>query len=102
MQLGDFLGLFCITLIGLAVATVAFVFEKICFHGHKWWRGKKDTRSAVIAPISAVCQAVAPEILNMSQYELDIEIEKLTREIDRMLLTDKEIRNILQELLYIK
>lgn len=102
MQLGDFLGLFFVTLIGLAVATIAFFGEKIYFHGREWWRQKVTRSSAVIAPVSAVCRPIAPEILNKTQYQLDVEIEKLTQEIDRMLLTDKEIRNILQELLYIK
>lgn len=42
------------------------------------------------------------KISNEAHYQLELEIEKLTEEIDRMLLSDKEIRGILQELFYSK
>lgn len=99
MQLGDFLGLFCITLIGLSTATVTFIWERIPAKYCKSWR-KKTTNTAAVSPVSAVCKPVVPnqKILNTNTYQLELEIEKLTEEIDRMLLTDKDIRGILYEL----
>lgn len=98
MQLGDFLGLFCITLIGLSTATVTFIWERIPKYCKSW--RKKTTNAAAVSPVSAVCKPVVPnqKISNTNTYQLELEIEKLTEEIDRMLLTDKDIRGILYEL----
>ncbi|XP_046447021.1 glutamate receptor ionotropic, delta-1-like [Daphnia pulex] len=102
MQLGDFLGLFCITLIGLSTATVTFIWERIPKYCKSW--RKKTTNTAAVSPVSAVCKPVVPnqKISNANTYQLELEIEKLTEEIDRMLLTDKDIRGILYELFYTK
>jgi hypothetical protein len=98
MQLGDFLGLFCITLIGLSTATVTFIWERIPKYCKSW--RKKTTNATAVSPVSAVCKPVVPnqKISNTNTYQLELEIEKLTEEIDRMLLTDKDIRGILYEL----
>lgn len=105
MQLGDFLGLFCITIFGLSFATLIFAGENILFKSSEWWRKKKVSQtktSSTPTAASAVGQAIKPEVTNNTQHELEMEIEKLTREINQMLLTDREIQEILLELLYIK
>ena len=95
MQLGDFLGLFCITIIGLSTATITFIWEKISQYCKSW---RKTTKLAD----SPVCKPAVPNqnFLNENSYKLELEIEKLTEEIDRMLLSDKDIQDILHELLY--
>lgn len=102
MQLGDFLGLFCVTITGLAVATITFIWET-SFQYCKSWR-KKKTNPIVVSPVSTVCKpAVAMQSnSNANIYQLELEIEKLTEEIDRMILTDKDIGYILRELFYTK
>lgn len=101
MQLGDFLGLFCITFIGLSTATITFIWEKISRYCKSW---RKTTNLAVVSPVSAVYKPAVPNqnISNANTFQLELEIEKLTYEIDRMLLSDKDIRGILHELLYTK
>lgn len=103
MQLGDFLGLFCITIAGLTFATVVFFGENIAFRWRKCWR-KKKTNPRPAPAVSTIYDAVIPieKISNEAHFQLELEIEKLTEEIDRMLLSDKEIRGILQEFFYIK
>lgn len=99
MQLGDFLGLFCITLIGLSIATFVFVGENIAYKLSTWWRERKTRPVTESSSVSALCGAMMPEISKIvQQCQLEMEIEKLTQDIDQMYLTDKEIRGILQEL----
>ena len=106
MQLGDFLGLFCITFFGLSTATVTFIWEKVSQYCKSW--RKKITippdNSTRVSSVSAVCKPAVPNqnISNVNNYKLELEIEKLTEEIDRMLLSDKDIRGILHELIYTK
>ncbi|KAI9564274.1 hypothetical protein GHT06_008012 [Daphnia sinensis] len=102
MQLGDFLGLFCVTITGLTVATITFIWET-SFQYCKSWR-KKKTNPIVVSPASTVCKPAVAVQNNSSAniYQLELEIEKLTEEIDRMILTDKDIGYILRELFYTK
>lgn len=98
MRLDDFLGLLYITLIGLSIATVVFLGENIIFKLCKLWRERKISSVREISSVTALCGAIMPEISNIvQQYQMEREIEKLTQEIHKMYLTDKEIRGILQE-----
>lgn len=102
MQLGDFLGLFCVAITGLSIATITFICET-SFQYCKSWRNKR--RNQILgSPASDVCKpAVAVQSnSNANIYQLELEIERLTEEIDRMILSDKDIVYILQELFYTK
>ena len=109
MQLGDFLGLFCITIAGLSFGTIVFIGEKITFRWRKW-REKKKTNPRLLSSVSTVYDAVPIRIplgkisneIQRTHFQVELEIEKLTEEIDRMLLTDNEIRSILEEFIYNK
>lgn len=104
MKLGDFFGLFCVTIVGLSLATIAFLGEKLSFQLRKLWRQRKTTPKEVtpFPTTDKELMTVNRNVLDGPSCQLELEIERLTQEIDNMLLSEKEFREILQEFLYVK